>query len=98
MEFLNHVTVMAGLAVLAVHQLLKLKFIPVAFANRYPVPTAILLSAGASFFVVWKEMVATPQAWTDWIVLGVTVLLVAAITYNMTIRNWVQLRAMEAEK
>lgn len=95
MEYLNHVTFVTGLAVLLVQEILKLKAIPLSFANRYPVPTAIVLSAIASAVVVWQDAVATPAVWTEWIALGVTVLLVAAITYNMTIRNWDQLREME---
>lgn len=95
MEFFNHVTIVAGLAVMGVHQLLKLKFIPVTFANKYPVPTAIVLSIVASIIAVWQNLVAHPVAWTDWLVLTVTVLLVAAITYNMTIRNWTELKEME---
>jgi len=95
MEFLNHTVVLAGLAVLLVQQILKLKAIPLKFANRYPVPTLIVLSTVASFVAVWQDQVATPKGWTYWLQLIATVAIVAAITYNMTIKNWSELREME---
>lgn len=97
MEYLNHVVVLGGLAVLLVQQILKLKLVPLAFANRYPVPTLIILSLVAAVVGVWSDVIATPTAWTDWVQLVVTIGLVAAFTYNMTLRNWSQLRAMESE-
>lgn len=98
MEYLNHVGVLAGLAVLLVQQILKLKFIPIAFANRYPVPTNIILSFIAAIVVVWQANVKAPVAWTGWIQLIATISLVAAFSYNMTLRNWPELRAVEGEK
>lgn len=98
MEFFNHVTVLVGLAVMVLQQILTLKFIPVGFANRFPVPTLIILSSVAAFVAVWMDKVPTPKAWTDWVLLVVTIGVTAAITYNQTIRNWVQLRQMEGEK
>ena len=94
MEFLTHVTVIAGLAVMAVQQILKLKFVPNQFANKYPVPTLIILSIGAAIVTVWTTSVQ-PRAWTDWIVFVTTIALVAAFTYNHTLKNWSDLRAME---
>lgn len=98
MEFFNHVTVLSGLAVMTVQQILKLKFIPVAVANRYPVPTLIVLSLVGAIVAVWQDMVVTPTAWTDWLLLVASMALTAAVTYNMTIRNWTELRAMEGEQ
>lgn len=95
MEYLNHVPVLAGLAVLVIHQILKLKFIPLTFANRYPVPTLIILSILASMVAVWQNQISSPHGWTDWIQLVATITVVAAVTYNMTIKNWADLRAME---
>lgn len=95
--FFTHTVALAALAVVAVQQILKLKVIPIAFANRYPVPTLILLSIGSSVFVVWRSVVAVPVAWTDWLLLIATTAVVAAITYNNTIRNWAQLRSLEGE-
>lgn len=98
MEFFNHVTVLTGLAVMIIQQLLTLKAVPVAFANRYPVPTLIVLSILASVAAVIFNKIPTPHAWTDWILLVATVGVTAAVVYNHTIRNWAQLRAMEGEK
>lgn len=95
--FFTHTVALAALAVVAIQQVLKLKVIPIAFANRYPVPTLILLSIGASIFVVWQSAVAMPTRWTDWLLLVATTAVVAAITYNNTIKNWVQLRSLEGE-
>lgn len=97
MEYFTNISALAALAVVAVQQILKLKFIPVAFANRYPVPTLILLSIVAAIIAVWQTPV-NPQSWTDWVLLVSTIGVVAAITYNMTLRNWSQLREMEGEK
>lgn len=97
MEYLNHVVVLGGLAVVLVQQILKLKFIPVGFANRYPVPTLIILSIIAAVVGVWTDKLHTPTAWTDWVQLVVTVGLIAAFTYNMTLKNWKQLRETEGE-
>lgn len=96
MTFFLHVTLLASLAVVAVQQIAKLNVVPIAFANRYPVLTNILLSVIASIIVVWRTALS-PQSWTDWLLLVATVSVVAAITYNATIRNWAQLRAMEGE-
>lgn len=98
MEYLNHVVVLGGATVLLVQQILKLKFVPLAFANRYPVLANLILSAIVSIVVVWQDWLKTPVAWTDWVQLVGTVALVSAFAYNMTIRNWAQLRAMEGEK
>lgn len=98
MEFFNHVTVLVGLAVMVLQEILTLKAVPIAFANRYPVPTLIGLSTIASVAAVWLNKVPTPQAWTDWVLLVVTVGVTAAVVYNHTIRNWAQLRSMEGEK
>ncbi len=95
MEYLNHVGVLAGLAVLLVQQVLKLKFVPLAFANKHPVPTNILLSVVTAVLVVWHDNVVAPASWTGWVQLVATISLVAAFAYNMTVRNWADLRAME---
>lgn len=97
MEF-THITALSALAVVAVQQILKLKAIPIGFANRYPVPTNILLSVVAAVVVTWRDLVKQPQSWTDWVLLVATVSVVAAVVYNSTLRNWSQLRAMEGEK
>lgn len=95
MEFFTHATALAALAVVVLQQILKFKFVPVNFANKYPVPTNILLSIGAALYVVWQSDVPTPHVWTSWVQLVATISVVAAITYNMLLRNWTELRATE---
>lgn len=85
----------SALAVVLVQQFLKFNFVPVKFANKYPVPTVILLSAAASVFVVLRTPVQ-PKSWIDWAVLVGTITVTAALTYNTTLRNWVQLRQTES--
>lgn len=94
MEFFTTVTGLAALAVLAVHQILKLNAIPVAFANKYPVPTNILLSIVASVIVVWQTAI-DPDGFKEWLGLVTIIAVVAAIVYNQLIGKWAELRAME---
>lgn len=95
MDFLTNATLLAALAVVVVQQVLKLNAIPGTFANRWPVPTNIVLSVLAAVYVDRKDLVVA-HTWTQWIGLVATVSIAAAITYNMTIKNWTQLRAMES--
>lgn len=95
MDLFNQVTLLAGLSVVLVQQILKSKFIPVAFANRYPVPASILLSVVAAAVTAWQSKTVNPQSWTDWVVFVATIAVIAALTYNNTIRNWNQLRETE---
>lgn len=94
MELFTEVTALAALAVVAVQQILKLNVVPLSFANRYPVLTNILLSAIAAVVVTWQTAVALVSV-TEWVIYIATISVVAAITYNNTLRNWAQLRAME---
>lgn len=96
MEFegLIRVASLAGLAVLAVEQILKLKVVPVEFANKYPVLTNVLLSIAASLFAVYQDYVQ-PVVWQDWLLLVVMVVVVAAVVYNNTLRNSPELRKLE---
>ena len=94
MEFLTHATALASLAVVAVQQILKLKIVPNQFANKYPVPTLIILSVIAAIVVHLQANVVV-HGWTAWLTLVASIGVVAAITYNMTLRNWSQLRSME---
>lgn len=95
MDYFTHVTALAALAVVALQQILKLKAIPIAFVNKHPVPSLIILSAIASAIIVWTNQIGEPRGWTGWLLLGATITVVAAIVYNSTIRNWAALRAME---
>jgi len=96
-EFFNQITAMAALAVMAVQQLLKLKFIPVSFANRYPVPTLIGLSVAASLIATYYTKLNPNTVW-EWIGTVAVVATLAAVVYNNTLRNWNELRDMEGEK
>lgn len=98
MEFFNHATALAALAVVAVELILKLKVVPVSFANKYPVFTNIILSVLAAVYVVWRENVARPVVWTSWILLVATISVVAALTYNMTLRNSPTIKSLEGTK
>ena len=91
--YLHAVALSAG-AVLVVHQILKFKFIPWKFANKYPVPTLILLSIAAGIVTSLEENVH-PRSWTDWLILVGTIAVVAALTYNATLKSWAELRATE---
>lgn len=86
MEYFAEVTALAALAVVVVQQILKLNVVPIYFANRFPVLTNIGLSIIASIVVTWKTAIhlATIEQWIAYI--G-TVSVLAAITYNMTIKE-----------
>jgi hypothetical protein len=90
----THAVALSALAVVALHEILKLKFVPWGFVNKYPVLALILLSIGASAVVAWRTAVQ-PQTFADWVVLVATTAVTAALTYITTIKNWAQLRAME---
>ena len=95
MEFLTEAALAAAGVVLLVQQILKLNIVPLAFANRYPVPTNILLSIVATVFIV-------PINWSldnigDLALQIGTVAVVAAIAYNQLLGKWEQLRSAEGE-
>lgn len=96
--FFAQATALAAVGVVIVQQILKLKFIPVAFANRYPVPTNIMLSIVASLIAVWQSAPSTPVLWYEWLTLVVLIAVVAAIIYNNLLKNWTELRETEGEK
>lgn len=87
MQSYAEITALAALAVVAVQQILKLNVIPVYLANKYPVFTNILLSVIASVLVSWQTAAVNLVNVTDYIVYAGTVSVLAAITYNMTLRN-----------
>jgi uncharacterized protein YacL len=86
MEFFTEITALAALSVVAVQQILKLDVVPLYFANKYPLVTNLLLSLLASVIVTWQTTVAL-VGWVEWVVYVATVSVLAAITYNMTLRN-----------
>jgi hypothetical protein len=95
MEFLTQAALVASGVVLLVQQILKLNIVPLAFANRYPVPTNILLSIVATIVLV-------PVQWS-WDNIGHlavqvgTVAVTAAIAYNQLLGKWAQLKSIEGE-
>jgi hypothetical protein len=92
-DFLQ-ITLLASGAVTIIHQILKLNIIPVAFANRYPVPTNILLSIVAAVVVNWQTVLKlhTVGAWL--VEVGV-ISVVAAVTYNQLLAQWLELKQSE---
>lgn len=86
MEYFTQITALAALAVVAVQQILKLNVIPLYFANKYPVFTNIVLSVIASVIVSWQTAINL-VGWVAWVSYIVLVSVVAAVTYNMTIKN-----------
>ena len=87
--------VSAGAVTLAV-QLLKLKIVPVQFANKYPVPTNLVLSAVAT--VVTFMSTGQSIVWSNWLSVATTfatIAVAAAIAYNQLLANWSELKQME---
>lgn len=91
-----HAVAVSALATVALLQILKLRLFPPTFANKYPVPTLIVLSVAAAIWTVLRSSVA-PKTWTDWVVLTGTIGVVAALTYRTTIANWAELREIESK-
>lgn len=84
MEFLSQAAVTAGAVVLLVTEILKLKIVPLAFANKYPVVTNVILSIAATYFIVKPDF-----SWDNLGHLAVqvgTVAVIAAIAYNSLVR------------
>lgn len=106
-EFLVKAVLAAGFAVAVIQQILKSNFIPVTFANRYPVPTNIVLSIVASVVVMWSQAV---EAFNQALALGFTVStltslavvagsigLIASITYNNMLDKWPWIKRNETK-
>lgn len=96
-QFFVQTAAFAAVGVVIVQQILKLKFIPVGFANKYPVPTNIALSLIAALLAVWNENIVQPITWGGWLVLVTTIAVTAAIIYNQLLKNWEELRATEGK-
>lgn len=97
MDYFTQITALAALAVVVVQQILKLNVVPVYFANKYPVVTNVALSILAAVVVSWQTAVNL-VGWLQWVVYVATVSVVAAVTYNMTIRNSDAVQAMSDKK
>lgn len=88
MEFLSAAAISASAAVLLVQEILKLQVVPGTFANRWPVPTNIILSIIATLFIV-------PVDWSldnlPHLAMQIGVVaVVAAIAYNQLIAKWLK--------
>ncbi len=86
MDSFLEITTLASLSVVAVQSILELNVVPLYFANKFPVLTNVVLSAIASVIVTWETTVAL-VGWKQWVSYVATVSVLAAITYNMTLRN-----------
>lgn len=88
MEFLSTAAITASAVVLLVQEILKLEVIPGTFANRWPVPTNLVLSIVATYFVVQPDLALDnlPQLAVQ---VG-TVAVVAAISYNQLVKPWLK--------
>lgn len=93
MEYFAQITALAALSVVAVQQILKLNVVPMYFANKFPVLTNVVLSIIASIVVTWKTAINLVGV-AQWVVYVATVSVLAAVTYNMTLRNSAPLQAV----
>lgn len=94
---LAQVALLAAGAVTVAHEILKLKLVPLAFANRYPVPTNIILSVIAALIVKWQDL-ATLHSFGQWAAFIGLVAVIAAVTYNQLIGKSEELKSIEGEK
>lgn len=93
MEFLSSAALVAAGVVLLVQEILKLKIVPLAFANKYPVFTNIVLSILATIFLV-------PVDWSldnigHLAVQIGTIAVTAAIAYNQLLGKSEEIKALE---
>lgn len=97
MDFFVTITALAALAVVVVQSILKLNVIPVFFANKFPVLTNIVLSIIAAVVVTWSNLVVIVGFW-HWVAYVGTVVVLAAVTYNATLRNSAGYKAATSAK
>lgn len=93
MEFLSGAALVAAGVVLLVEQILKLKIVPLAVANKYPVFTNIALSIIATVFLVPVQLSFDNLGHLA-IQVG-TVAVTAAIAYNQLVSKSPEIKAME---
>lgn len=96
MDLLTQASLVAASAVLIGQQILKLKIIPIGFANRYPVPTNLLLSVVATIIVTnWTDITWEAGNWDEIVRILTTISVGAAIAYNQLFGKWPELKASE---
>lgn len=88
MEFLSESALVASGVVLLVEEILKLKIVPVGFANKYPIHTNVLLSIIATLFLVEIKVSLDNIGYLA--IQIATVGVVAAIAYNQLFREAVK--------
>lgn len=93
--FFATLTVVSGLAVSVVQEMLKFKFFPANFANKYPVQTNVVLSFIGACIALHTQGSLHVASWLEIISTGGAVAVVAAITYNQLLGNSTQIKAME---
>ena len=91
------VAILSAGAVTIIQQVLKLRIVPIAFANRYPVPTNVILSVLAAVYVKWQDIVNL-HSFGDWAAFVGVVAVVAAVTYNQLLGRSTELKSMEGER
>ena len=97
LEFFATVAVVSGFAVTIVQQILKSKIVPMSFANKYPVPTNIVLSVIASVVALYTQNALSVSSWLEIAATCGTVAVVAAVTYNQLLANWSELKETEGQ-
>lgn len=95
MEFLSAAAISAAAVVLVVTEVLKLRIVPLAFANRYPVITNVILSVFVTFFLVPVEF-SLDNIGHLLVQIG-TVAVIAAIAYNQLVSRSA-IKELEGEK
>lgn len=94
-QFLTEAAVQAAAAVLLVQTILRLKVVPLAFANRHPVPTNIVLSLIATIGIVRPALVFTN--WVDLVLQVAVIAVISALTYNQLLGRSKELQAVSGE-
>jgi len=85
---LAQVTILSGVAVALVTEILKSKYIPVP-AQRYKRLTALVLSLGTSAYAVqsYNHLNFVNLTWQAWLSTALLTLLVSSVTYNQIIKT-----------
>ena len=94
-DLLTFSAAQAAGVVLLIQQILKLNIIPISIANKYPVPTNIVLSVIATVIIVPLDW-AWGNAGTLALQVG-TVAVTAAIAYNQLLAKWDTLKNAEGD-
>lgn len=80
-------TVLSGMAVSVITEIMKSKYLPVP-AMQHPRVTALVLSVGASGYEVYRynQVNFVTLSWPGWVALTGFTLLVSALTYNQILK------------